>query len=307
MIMSTNKRLTKRQITAMLATVALIATVVTLSVSYYARTQAHAQALQACTQASEALKHAKADAQSALSKLEADEATAEAANLEGSLGQDLECDPQASTKTLKAQAVKITQQTDTIQAAAKTLNQAQMSAAKETLTQATGSLKSALEQAEEVLTISEGKINDNNARTKLSKLVDQAKQAISTGSPSELKSIREAASNLKQLLTDLTGQTAAVSSDHDNYLKTQAEAAQAQADAPTSSYEPTYGGSQWAESSQSSEYTPPQHQAPAPNTGSGGNSSGSDNGGWVVTEEEECWQFLTDPKTDTTIRVPCTP
>ena len=306
MIMSTNKRLTKRQITAMLATVVLIAIVATLGVTYYARSQAHTQALQACTQASETLQEAKADAQTALSEMEADEATAEAANLEGSLGQDLECDPRDSAKVLKAQAVKITQQTDTIQAATKTLNQAQMSAAKETLTQATGSLKSALEQAKEVLKTSEGKVSDNNARTKLSELIDQANQAITARAPSEFKAIREAASNLKQLLTDLTAQTAAVSADHDNYLKTQAEAAQAQADAPTSSYEPTYGGSQWAESSQTSEYTPPQHQAPAPNTGSGGNSSGSDNGGWVVTEEEdECW--LGDTSGNPAVPVPCDP
>ena len=41
MIMSTNKRLTKRQITAILATVAVIAIVATLGVIYYARSQAH--------------------------------------------------------------------------------------------------------------------------------------------------------------------------------------------------------------------------------------------------------------------------
>lgn len=298
------KRLTKRQITTILATVAVIAIVATLGVTYYARSQAHAQALQACTQASETLKHAKADAQSALSKLEADEATAEAANLEGSLGQDFECDPQASTKTLKAQAVKITQQTDTIQAATKTLSQAQMTAAKEALTQATGSLKSALEQAKEVLKISEGKINDTNARAKLSKLIEQANEAISADSPSELKAIRAAASNLKQLLTELSGQTAAVSSDHTNYLKTQAEATRAQADAPTSDAGNTeyYPDNNPGYSNDGNYYTAPSNPGNTGNTGDTGN-----NGGWIVSEEEECWKVIIDPDTDTSITVPCTP
>ena len=305
MIMSTNKRLTKRQITTILATVAVIAIVATLGVIYYARSQAHAQALQACTQASETLKHAKADAQTALSKLEADEATAEAANLEGLLGQDLECDPQASTKTLKAQAVKITQQTDTIQAATKTLSQAQMTAAKETLTQATDSLKSALEHAKEVLNISEGKINDNNARAALAKLIDQAKQAISADSPSELSAIREAASNLKQLLTDLTGQTAAVNSDHTNYLKTQAEAARTQADAPTSDAGNTeyYPDNNPGYSSGGNYYTAPSNPGNTGNTGDTGN-----NGGWVESYEpgpDECW--LGNTSGNPAVPVPCDP
>ena len=306
MTMSTKlfKRLTKRQITAILTTVVAIAIVVTLGVIYYARSQAHAQALQACTQASEALKHAKADAQSALSKLDADEATAEAANLEGLLGQDFECDPGASTKTLKAQAVKITQQADTTQAATKTLNQAQMATAKEALNQATGSLKSALEQAKEVLKTSEGKVSDNNARTKLSELIDQANQAITAHAPSELKAIREAVSNLKQLLTDLTGQTAAVSADHTNYLKTQAEATQAQADAPTSDTRNTeyYPDNKPGYSNDGNYYTAPSNPGNTGNTGDTGN-----NGGWIVSEEEECWKVIIDPDTDTSITVPCTP
>lgn len=299
------KRLTKRQITAILATVAVIAIVATLGVIYYARSQAHAQALQACTQASETLKHAKADAQSALSKLDADEATAEAANLEGLLGQDFECDPGASTKTLKAQAVKITQQTDTTQAATKTLNQAQMATAKETLNQATGSLKSALEQAKEVLKTSEGKVSDNNARTKLSELIDQANQAITAHAPSELSAIREAANNLKQLLTDLTGQTAAVSSDHTNYLKTQAEATRAQADAPTSDTRNTeyYPDNNPGYSNDGNYYTAPSNPGNTGNTGDTGN-----NGGWVESYEpgpDECW--LGDTSGNPAVPVPCDP
>ncbi|MDO5722460.1 MAG: hypothetical protein Q4P06_07980 [Actinomycetaceae bacterium] len=276
-----------------------VAVAITAAIVLNHRSQALAQARSECDQALVTLTQTSADTQELITDTELiSEVTTEREALK-TLTDKAHMQCEGTAKEIKQATKQIQSLTGQLKTTYTDLSKKAQTVLEQAHASALDDVKTALQLATDTYTSSNGKV-DAAITDPLKTAIDQANNEITHASAATISQYLQAIDKLKDLHQTLTTRTTATSKARQAYVTAQTREQAPPANTDTGS---EYAG-EYTETDQwnriPDDYNPPQ---PAPEPAP---PAPADNGGWVVTEEEdECW--LGDTSGNPAVPIPCDP